>query len=111
MKETISPDDFTNVGGDEVPDELLHVVVDGSAFLNGCHNGREVVVSQDHLSGRLGHSCSGSHGNTNLSLLQCRCVIHSVTSLHQINQLSYVSTTQTNIRLKKVSELQISFDF
>lgn len=97
MKEKISPDDFTNVGGDEVPDELLHVVVDGSAFLNSCYNGREVVISQDHLSGRLGHSCSGSHGNTNLSLLQCRGVIHSVTSLHQINYLVMVLHHKLNI--------------
>ena len=28
-------DDLTNVGGDQVSDELLHVVVDGTALLNG----------------------------------------------------------------------------
>ncbi|KAF4527892.1 hypothetical protein B566_EDAN017712 [Ephemera danica] len=29
-----SPYDLTNVGGDEVADELLHVAVDGTTFLN-----------------------------------------------------------------------------
>ncbi len=32
-----------------ISDELLHVVVDGTAFLHGCHYGREVIISQHHL--------------------------------------------------------------
>merc|ERR1719419_1843623 len=63
-------DDLTNVGGDEVTDELLHVVVDSSALLNSRHNGREVVVSQDHLRGRLGNGSARAHGDADLGLLQ-----------------------------------------
>merc|ERR1712131_411355 len=55
-------DDLANVGGDEVSDELFHVVVDGSALLNSRHDGREVVVSQDHLRGRLGNGSARAHG-------------------------------------------------
>merc|ERR1719374_496083 len=51
-------DDFTNVGGDQVSDELLHIVVDGSTLLNGGDNGGEVIVSQHHLGSGLGHSSS-----------------------------------------------------
>jgi len=76
-----SPDDLSDVGGDEITNELLHVVVDGPALLNGGHDGGEVVVSQYHLRSRLGHGGTRTHGDTNLSLLQGRGVIHTVTSL------------------------------
>lgn len=46
-----SPDNLAYVGGNEVANELFHVVVDGSALLNSRHNGGEVVISQDHLRG------------------------------------------------------------
>jgi len=92
-------DDFTNVGRDEVTDELLHVVVDGTAFLNGSDDGREVVVSQHHLRGGLGDSGTGAHGNTNFGLLQSGSVIDTITShggdfvhaLQELNNLGLVS--------------------
>lgn len=31
----LSPNNFPNVGGDEIADELLHVVVNGPALLDG----------------------------------------------------------------------------
>jgi len=46
-----SPHNLPDVGGDEIADELLHVVVDGSALLHGRHDGGEVVVREHHLSG------------------------------------------------------------
>ena len=46
-----SPDHLSDVGGDEVTDELLGVVVDGTTFLHSRHNGGKVVVSQDHFWG------------------------------------------------------------
>lgn len=61
--------DLTDVGGDEVPDELLHVVVDGAALLDGGHDGGEVVIGQHHLGGGLGDGGSGAHGDADLSLL------------------------------------------
>jgi len=36
--------DFADVGGNQVTDELLHVVVDRATFLNGGDDGREVIV-------------------------------------------------------------------
>jgi len=81
--ESHSPDDLTDVGGDKVADELLHVVVDSSALLNSSHNGREVVVSEDHLRGRLGNSSARAHGDTDLGLLQGRGIVHTITSLER----------------------------
>ena len=78
-----SPDDLTNVGGDEVADELLHVVVDSAALLNGSHNGGEVVVSEDHLRGRLGNGGARAHGDTDLRLLQGGGIIHTITGLEE----------------------------
>ena len=37
-------DDLADVGGDEIADELLHVVVDGAALLHSGNDGSEVVV-------------------------------------------------------------------
>lgn len=93
------PDDFTDVGGNEVTDKLLHVVVDGTTFFNCGHNGREVVVGQDHLGGRLGDSGTRTHGNTNFGLLQGRGVVDTVTShgrdltisLKELNNFTLVS--------------------
>ena len=44
-----SPDNLANIGGDEVADELLHVVVDGPALFYCSHNGGKVVIGQHHL--------------------------------------------------------------
>lgn len=63
------PDNLAHVWGDEVSDELFHVVINGSAFLDCSYNGGEVVISKHHLRGGLGHSSAGAHGNTNFSLL------------------------------------------
>merc|ERR1711962_796620 len=40
---------LTDVGGDQVSNKLLHVIVDSSAFLHSGDNGGEVIVSQHHL--------------------------------------------------------------
>uniref|UniRef100_A0A182WLP1 Uncharacterized protein n=1 Tax=Anopheles minimus TaxID=112268 RepID=A0A182WLP1_9DIPT len=72
--------DLTNVGRDQVTDELLHVVVNGTTFLNSGNNGGEVIISQHHLSGGLGDGGTGTHGNTNFGLLQGRGVVDTITS-------------------------------
>merc|ERR1719190_163150 len=71
-------DHLTDVGGDQVADELLHVGVDGAALLHGGHDGGEVVVSQDHLGGGLGHGSSGAHGDTDLGSLESGSIVDSV---------------------------------
>merc|ERR1711963_634594 len=73
-------DDLTNVGGNQVADELLHVGIDSTALLDGGDDGGEVVVGKNHLRGRLGDSGSTAHGNTDLSLLQGRRVVDTVSS-------------------------------
>merc|ERR1712172_261593 len=73
-------DNLSDVGGNQVADKLLHVGVDGATLLDGGDNGGEVVVSEDHLRGGLGHSGSRTHGDTNLGSLQGGGVIDTVTS-------------------------------
>ena len=43
------PNDFTNIGRDEVTDELFSVIVNGSSLLHSCHDGRKVVICQHHF--------------------------------------------------------------
>ena len=71
---------LADVGRNEVADKLLHVVVDGTTFLNGGDDGGEVVIGQDHLSGRFGHGGTRAHGDTNFGLLQGRSVVDTITS-------------------------------
>ena len=76
-----SPNHLPHVGGDEVPDELLHVVVNSSAFFHSGHDGGEVVVGEDHLGGGLGYSSAGAHGDADLCLLQGGGVVHAIACL------------------------------
>ena len=46
---TLSPDHLSNIGGDEVTYELFGVVVDCTALLNSRHDGRKIVICQNHL--------------------------------------------------------------
>lgn len=73
-------DDLTDVGRDKVSDELLHVVVDGSALTNGGDNRSEVIVSENHVGGGLGNSGTGTHSDTDLGLLQGWRVVNTITS-------------------------------
>lgn len=73
-------DDFTNVGRDEVPDELLRVVVDAAAFLNRRLDRGKVVVGQNHVCRQLGDVSTSAHRDTNVTLLQGRGVVDTVTS-------------------------------
>lgn len=68
-------DDLTNVWRNEVSNKLFHIVVNGTALLNGGNNAAEVIISQHHLSSRLGDSGSGSHSNTNFSLNQANKLV------------------------------------
>merc|ERR1719273_823685 len=71
-------DELTDVATDEVPDELLHVVVDGTSLLDGGHDAGEVVVGEDHLAGRLGDGGAGAHGDADLGLLEGGRVVDAV---------------------------------
>lgn len=62
------PDHFSDVGRNQVSDELFHVIINGSAFFHCSYNGGEIVIGQDHLRGGLGHSCSAPHGDADLCL-------------------------------------------
>lgn len=95
-----SPDHLPHVGGDEISDELLHVVVNGSAFLHSRHDGGEVVVSQDHLGGGLGHGGAGAHGDTDLRLLQGGGVVHAVARLWRTEVTSKQRTSDGGIDVR-----------
>jgi len=90
--------DLADVGRDEVADELFHVVVDGSSFLDGGDDRREVVVGEHHLRRGLGDRRARAHRDADLSLLQSRSVVHTVTRLatthHRPSFSSVVTTTQ-----------------
>ena len=43
------PNNFSNIGRDEVTDELFGVIVNGSSLLHCCHDGRKVVICQYHF--------------------------------------------------------------
>ena len=88
---------LSDVGWDQVADELLHVVVDGASLFHRRHDRREVVVSQNHLGRRLGHGGSWTHSDTDLSFLQRRRVVHTVTSLHRM-------TSHINININMVTD-------
>ena len=70
--------DFPNVGTDKVTDKLLGVIVDAAALLNGRDNGREVIISEDHLGRALGHRGTGTHSQPNVSRLQSGGIVHTV---------------------------------
>ena len=61
--------DLSDVGGDEVADELFHVVVDGASLLDGGDDRREVVVGKHHLRGGLGDRRARAHRDADLGLL------------------------------------------
>ena len=59
--------------------ELADVVVDDTAFLDGGHNGREVVVEQHHVGGLFRHVAAGdAHGHADVRSLQRRRVVDTV---------------------------------
>ena len=59
-------DDFADVGLDEVADELLRVVVDGAAFLDGDLDGGEIVICEDHVCGQFGHVGACAHSDADI---------------------------------------------
>ncbi|TEA35994.1 hypothetical protein DBR06_SOUSAS810118, partial [Sousa chinensis] len=75
------PNNFPDIGRDEVADKLLHVVVYRPSLLHGSHDGGEVVISQDHLRGGFSHRGARAHGNADFRFLQSRSIIHTVSSL------------------------------
>ena len=89
-------DDFTDVGRDQIANELLHVVVDGTAFLNCSHDRREVVISKHHLRRCLGDCRARTHRDTDLRFLQRWRIIHSVTRLNTYQRGDPVSLCSYN---------------
>ena len=88
---------LSNVGRNEVANELLGVVVDAAALLDSRLNSSEVVIGKDHISGKLGHVGSRAHSDTNVTLLKRRSVVYSIAS-HSNNFAN---------RLQEVDELAL----
>ena len=71
--------DLAGVAGQEVMDELLDVVVDAPAFLDGGDDRGEVVVRDDHVRDFLGHVRPGdAHGHADIGFLDRRGVVDAV---------------------------------
>mmetsp|Transcript_6102 Transcript_6102/g.17879 ORF Transcript_6102/g.17879 Transcript_6102/m.17879 type:complete len:558 (-) Transcript_6102:1715-3388(-) len=70
---------FANVARDEEAYERLHVGVDAPPFLDGAHDGGEVVVGEDHVGRLLGDlGPRHAHGDADGGLLEGGGVVHSV---------------------------------
>ena len=108
-----SRNDLSDVGRDEVPDELLSVVVDRSSLLDSLSNGSEVIAEEErvpsqlvatrrfdsarrekrkvksdslgenHISSELRDVGSSSHGDSNVSRSECRSIVDTVSSLRK----------------------------
>lgn len=108
-------DDLTDVRRDEIADELLGVVVDGAAFLDGDFDSGKVIISKYHISSELRHVGAGTHSNTNISLLQRRGIVDTVTShsnnltkrLEEVNQLGLVSRLHTREQRSSLGSLEL----
>ena len=65
--------------GEDVDDELPHVVEDGAPLLHGPHDRGEVVVHEHHVGGLACHVGSGQpHGHPDVGALEGRSVVHTV---------------------------------
>ena len=70
---------LTDVGAQQVAQELADVVEDAAAFAHGGHDGGEVVVRQDHLGGFLCDLSAGdAHGHADVGGLDGRGVVDAV---------------------------------
>lgn len=108
-------DDFANVGGDEVADELLGVVVDGTALFDGSLDGCKVVVCENHVGSEFGNVGTGAHGDTNVGLLESGSVIDTIAShgnnlasgLKEVDKLGLVGRFGTGKQRSPVGSLEL----
>ena len=71
--------DLGRVRRQHVAHEAADVVVDAPALLDRCHDGREVVVGQDHVGGFLADVRAGdAHGHADVGSAQGRGIVHAV---------------------------------
>ncbi|KAI6754271.1 hypothetical protein HG530_012785 [Fusarium avenaceum] len=107
--------DLANVGRDQVTDELLGVVVDRASFLDGDFNGGKVAVSKNHIGCQLRYVGSRTHSNTDISLLQSRGIVDTVTGhgnnlvegLKEIDQSGLVARLNTGEQRCTLSCLEL----
>jgi hypothetical protein len=92
-----------NVGGESVGNRFLQVVENKTAFFNTINNGREVIIKQKHISGVLGDIRAGTHGDTNIGLLNSGGIIDTITgnsddmtkTLASINNKEFLGRSST----------------
>lgn len=99
--------DLSDVGGDEVADELFHVVVDGASLLDGGNDRREVVVGKHHLRRSLGDCRARTHRDADLGLLQRRRVVDTVAGLREKKQRSTMAIWNFRMTFIAPSRIQI----
>uniref|UniRef100_H2ZLB3 Uncharacterized protein n=1 Tax=Ciona savignyi TaxID=51511 RepID=H2ZLB3_CIOSA len=59
--------------------ELLHIVIDGSAFFYCCYDGCEVIIGQNHIGCAFSDGGTTSHGDSNLSFFQSWSIVYAIT--------------------------------
>ena len=71
--------DLRDVAREDIGHEFPDIGVDRPSLFDGRHDGREIVVRQDHGSRLLRHvRPPDAHGNADVRLLQRRRVVHAV---------------------------------
>jgi hypothetical protein len=79
--------DLGKVATQKVNDKLDDVVVDTPAFFHSRNNGDKVVVCQHDVGSLLCDFGAGlAHGDANVRLFDCGCVVDSVTGLRSRNK-------------------------
>lgn len=97
-------DDEGDVGGKHVLDELLDVVEDAAAFLDGVEDGGEVIVSENDIRGLLGDvRAVETHGNTDISVLQRGTVVDTITSHGNVAATAVQSLNHSDLGLGRAS--------
>ena len=108
-------DNLANVRRDQVADELLSVVVNAATLLDGRLDRGEVVIGKNHVGGELSDISTGTHGDTDVTLLERRSVVHTVTShgnnltsgLQKIDKLALVSRLSTGEERSGAGSLEL----
>jgi hypothetical protein len=77
------PDNLTNVARNQVPNELLSVLINRPTLLNSRLDRSEVVVGEDHVRREFGDVGSGTHGDSDGGATEGGGVVDTVTGLRE----------------------------
>ena len=91
---------FAHVRTEQVAQEFANIVENHTTFAHSSHNGREIVIRQNHLGRLLGHfRTRNAHSHTNIRGLHSWSIVHTVTG-HSHN---------IALRLQRLNDAQLVF--